>query len=87
MPLSSALQEQLKNLEQKANVRSSPSDGLFELFIQFAVSLKSWLDRNRLWERPQCELGSFRVGFVHPRCPPSVIVILGKYSRSFASLF
>jgi hypothetical protein len=41
MPLSSALHEQVQDLEQRAaSVPSTPSDGLFELFMQFAVSLK-----------------------------------------------
>ena len=40
IPLSSALQEQVKNLEQKAaNVRSSPFDGLFEFVVPFVVGL------------------------------------------------
>ena len=40
MLLSSALQERVEELEQKAaNVRSSPSDGLFDLFVLFVVGL------------------------------------------------
>ena len=40
MPLSSALHEQVQDLKQKAaNVRSSLSDGVFELFVQFVVGL------------------------------------------------
>ena len=39
-PLSSALHEQVQCLKQKeASVRSSPPDGLFELFIPFFVGL------------------------------------------------